>query len=680
MAGAGRNGPRTPVPLLHQGRADHLGRRVRRAVQRAARPGGAPPRAAGGRFAHAAGRRGGFRHRLRRGGAPGADAEPRRRLRHRRANRLEQSRRERDRQGPALPVRAQDRRGGPVAGLPRRPAGTRRHPGRRPGRRGRDAQRTHHRRRARTPLAQRRLPGSGAARGARRGVLPARRLRGAQRQPGRRRQGAVRQSAQQRGRVAAPEEPGRHRAAQAADDLPRHRPHRGVLAENPARGLHRAERVGAAGGRTDRAGARAGRGAGADRLLGRAPLRPATRDRRCGGQSRRRRVAAPARRHLARAAVGGRLQVPAPGGADQAPRHPRQRRAHRARHPVCVHDPGQGGRVDGGAGHPAQRRRGQAQGRADRRHRDDPQGRRRDPRGAGPGRRPARRHRTRIRHAHNVSRVRHPAGAGQGGRRRHPLPQRPVLPGAAARAGVSRRRPRRTRHRGAGLRGGHRAAQGRGDRRRGRLVRAHRGRPAAHRAVPDQGRHVVRERHTAAAEPAEGEKGCAVACFGGAVDPARGADGGARPGDRVRRSGLDHVGVHRAARRGGGGRPDDRGGAHRMVHRRLAPRDRGQVAGRRRADGRRARRQRAAHAGGADGGGHRVAGRFLPRRRQGGDPGARRQGRRFGVEEDRLRGGRRFAGLQVRQGGRARRAHPGRGRLPQAAGRGPARNPGGLSR
>ncbi len=88
----------------------------------------------------------------------------------------------------------------------------------------------------------------------------------------------------------------------------------------------------------------------------------------------------------------------------------------------------------------------------------------------------------------------------------------------------------------------------------------------------------------------------------------------------------------------------------------------------------------AAHAGGADGGGHRVAGRFLPRRRQGGDPGARRQGRRFGVEEDRLRGGRRFAGLQVRQGGRARRAHPGRGRLPQAAGRGPARNPGGLSR
>lgn len=67
----------------------------------------------------------------------------------------------------ALPVRAQDRRGGPVAGLPRRPAGTRRHPGRRPGRRGRDAQRPHHRRRARTPLAQRRLPGSGAARGAR---------------------------------------------------------------------------------------------------------------------------------------------------------------------------------------------------------------------------------------------------------------------------------------------------------------------------------------------------------------------------------------------------------------------------------------------------------------------------------------------------------------------------------
>ena len=68
--------------------------------------------------------------------------------------------------------------------------------------------------------------------------------------------------------------------------------------------------------------------------------------------------------------------------------------------------------------------------------------------------------RTRIRHADNMSRVRHHAGAGQGGRRRHPLPQRPHLSGAAAGAGVPRRRSRRVRHRGAGLRGGDRAAAG----------------------------------------------------------------------------------------------------------------------------------------------------------------------------------------------------------------------------
>ena len=40
----------------------------------------------------------------------------------------------------------------------------------------------------------------------------------------------------------------------------------------------------------------------------------------------------------------------------------------------------------------------------------------------------------------------------------------------------------------------------------------------------------------------------------------------------------------------------------------------------------------------------------LPRRRQGGDPDPRRQGRRFGVEEDGVRGGRRGAGFQARQG------------------------------
>ena len=81
-------------------------------------------------------------------------------------------------------------------------------------------------------------------------------------------------------------------------------------------------------------------------------------------------------------------------------------------------------------GHPAQRVGGQAQGRADRRHGGDPQGRRRDPRGARARRRPARRLRARIRHAHNVSRVRH---------RRWRRPRRATPTSAARTPGRARR-------------------------------------------------------------------------------------------------------------------------------------------------------------------------------------------------------------------------------------------------
>ncbi len=67
----------------------------------------------------------------------------------------------------------------------------------------------------------------------------------------------------------------------------------------------------------------------------------------------------------------------------------------------------------------------------------------------GPVRRPARRHRARVRDAHPLSRVRHRAAAREGGRRRHPLPEHPALSGAAARARVPRLGARRLRHRGA---------------------------------------------------------------------------------------------------------------------------------------------------------------------------------------------------------------------------------------
>ena len=103
----------------------------------------------------------------------------------------------------------------------------------------------------------------------------------------------------------------------------------------------------------------------------------------------------------------------------------------------------------------------------------------------GPVDRGAHRLRAGVDDADALPGVRHPARPGEGGRRRHPLPQRPRLPGAAARAGVPRRLARGARHRGARVQGGDRPARLRAHRRRGRPVRAHRRRPrAAARSSP----------------------------------------------------------------------------------------------------------------------------------------------------------------------------------------------------
>ena len=75
--------------------------------------------------------------------------------------------------------------------------------------------------------------------------------------------------------------------------------------------------------------------------------------------------------------------------------------------PFGVMEPVRRRRVHRRARHPAQRRRGAAQGRAHRRHRRAAQGRRRHPRDPRPGRRPARRHRARVRHADALPVVRH---------------------------------------------------------------------------------------------------------------------------------------------------------------------------------------------------------------------------------------------------------------------------------
>ena len=501
----------------------------------------------------------------------------------------------RDRRRRALPVRAEDRRRRAGAGVPRRPAGPRRHPRRRPHRRGRHAQRPHHRRR---PRAAHRAPRSSrcprcsrcAARCSSgsptsRSSTPAWSPRASRRSPIRAtaRPGSLRQK--------NPAVTARRKLRMICHGLGHAE---GFTPDDAARRLPRAEGVGAAGVRAHRPRAGHRRGHRAHRVLGRAPPRRRARDRRSGGQGRRGRAAAPARLDVARAALGDRLQVPARGGHHQAARHPGQRRAHRPGHPVRVtwsRSRSPGSTVE--PGHAAQRVGGQAQGRADRRHRGDPQGRRRDPRGARPGRRPARRLRARVRDAHNVSRVRHHAGAGQGGRRRHPLPQRPDLPGAVAGAGVSRRRPRRVRHRGPRLRGGDRAAEVRRHHRRGRPVHA---RPRTTCCAPTCSRpRPASCRPTAKrllANLQQGQVAAAVAGAGRAVDPARRADRRPRAGHRVRQPGRDHGRLRGAAGRRRGRRPDDRGRGRRVVHRRLAPRDRRQVARGRRADGRRTRHQR----------------------------------------------------------------------------------------
>ena len=143
------------------------------------------------------------------GRPPRADAQPRQRVLRRRARPPGRTRVERD-AGTVPGYLCELKVDGLAVNLRLRgrPAGPRRHPRRRPHRRGRHAQRPHDRQRPR-PADRRRRPAR--ARGARRGVLPGRAVRGAQRVAGRGRQGAVRQPAQHRRRLAAAEGPAGHR-------------------------------------------------------------------------------------------------------------------------------------------------------------------------------------------------------------------------------------------------------------------------------------------------------------------------------------------------------------------------------------------------------------------------------------------------------------------------------------
>ena len=143
-------------------------------------------------------------------------------------------------------VRAQGRRAGHQPAVRGRSPGPRPHARRRSHRRGRHPQRQDHRRGAAPADRHRRVPGARAARGPRRGVPAPRGVRAAERVDDRRRQAGVRQPAQRRGRLAAPEGPAGHRHPRPRDGLPRHRRAPRLRAEGAVPRLRGPRRLGPA--------------------------------------------------------------------------------------------------------------------------------------------------------------------------------------------------------------------------------------------------------------------------------------------------------------------------------------------------------------------------------------------------------------------------------------------------
>ena len=170
---------------------------------------------------------------------------------------------------------------------------------------------------------------------------------------------------------------------------------------------------------------------------------------------------------------------------------------------------------------------------------------------------------------------------GEGGRRRHPLPERPLLSGAAAGAGLPPGGPGRVRHRGARLQGGGRAARLACDHRRGRPVRPRRGEArAGARSSPRRTGRCRRNAARAAGQPATRPRtvrcgGCWWRCRSGtsarpprrrwrvrsgSMDRSsrrprrrswRRSTGSGRPSPRRSRSGSPSTGTARWSRSGG---------------------------------------------------------------------------------------------------------------------------------
>ena len=329
--------------------------------------------------------------------------------------------------------RGENRRSGRQPSLRRGRARRRRDARRRGDRGGRHREHSHHFVRASVLEGgfPRRRRNSG------RSLHSARRIRRLQRAAEGRRAQGVRQSPQRSGRIAPAERPKSGGRTSVGFHRPRRRAHRGGV-------LGRRREAGESKGPL-----RAFPGMGCARFplcaarlkLGRRRrIRPRVRRFAIWSHSRHRRRSLQnrlARRtgglggHVARAQVGRGLQVSAGGGRDAAARHQGAGGAHGARHPLRRHEARDGRRVDRRAGDASQPLGGRAQGRAHRRRRRRAKGRRRHPRGSRPREGAARRERARVDDAVRLPVVRHRAGPGQGGGRRHPLPQRPLVPGPA---------------------------------------------------------------------------------------------------------------------------------------------------------------------------------------------------------------------------------------------------------
>ena len=282
---------RAPVRVLRPGRADRLRRRVRRAAARAGGAGGASTRPAHPGLARPS--RSAARSRpssARSTTWSGCSAWTTCSAPTSCGPGLERVGRDAGRGPLRLPVRAEDRRAGDQPALRAGPAGPGRHPRRRADRRGRHAQRPHHPGRPARAGRVRRRAAPGAGRGPGRGLLPGRGVRRAERAPGRGGQGAVREPAQRRRRLAAAEGPAGHREPRRCGCwCTGSAPGEGFDLDRQSHGYELLQGLGAAGQRDVPGGRLGRRGAGVRRVHRRAPARPVARDRRRRGQGGRRR-------------------------------------------------------------------------------------------------------------------------------------------------------------------------------------------------------------------------------------------------------------------------------------------------------------------------------------------------------------------------------------------------------